>query len=206
MKLQNRVNPEGEICFSTARGTLMGNRGCLHDNNQKIRYSSKGDAWVTCLLSFKERKRELMQPGKYTELFFLDEATALAAGHRPCWECRRENYKNFLAAWPTQGELIRAADVDNVLKQERKKDVRAQASDLAQLPDSVMVKEISTGRYYLLREQHAFLWSFNGYELSLPREELTGEFKVLTPASTIATIRNGYRPEIHSTITNLKPC
>lgn len=122
MRFQNRVNPEGEICFSSEKGTLMGNRGCLHDDEQKIRYSSKRDAWVTCLLSFKERRRKLMQPGQYTELFFLDEATALAAGHRPCAECRRERYKQFLAAWPSLGDGIRAADVDRALKQERAKD------------------------------------------------------------------------------------
>lgn len=197
MRYQNRVNPEGEICFSSEKGTLMGNRGCLHDDDQKIRYNSKRDAWVTCLLSFKERRRELMQPGLYTELFFLDEATALAAGHRPCAECRRERYKEFLAAWPTQGESVRAADVDRALKQERAMDIRVNASALSQYPDGVMVKQVARGQYFLLFGKEAFLWSFGGYDLSISVLEMSGEFRVLTPGSTIAAIRNGYHPDIH---------
>lgn len=200
MRFQNRVNPEGEICFSSEKGTLMGNRGCLHDDDQKIRYSSKRDAWVTCLLSFKERRRRLMQPGQYTELFFLDEATALAAGHRPCAECRRERYKQFLAAWPTFGEGIRAADVDRALKQERARDIRVDASALSQYPDGVMVKAVSSGQYFLLFGNEAFLWSFGGYKSPAPMVEMTGEFRILTPASTIEAIRNGYYPDIHQSV------
>lgn len=200
MRFQNRVNPEGEICFSSEKGTLMGNRGCLHDDEQKIRYSSKRDAWVTCLLSFKERRRKLMQPGQYTELFFLDEATALAAGHRPCAECRRERYKQFLAAWPSLGDGIRAADVDRALKQERAKDIRVDASALSQYPDGVMVKEVSSGQYFLLFGNEAFLWSFGGYKSPAPMLEMTGEFRILTPASTIEAIRNGYYPDIHQSV------
>lgn len=200
MKFQNRVNPEGEICFSSERGTLMGNRGCLHDDGQKVRYSTKRDAWVTCLLSFKERKRELMQPGQYTELFFLDEATALAAGHRPCAECRRDRYKQFLAAWPVQGDSVRAADVDKALKRERAGDIRIPANQLTAYPNGVMVKEVMSGRYYLLRESYAFLWTFGGYQSPVMKAELKGEFRVLTPASTVATIENGYRPEVHPSV------
>lgn len=198
MKFQNRVNPEGEICFSSEKGTLMGNRGCLHDDDQKIRYNSKRDAWVTCLLSYKERRRELMQPGQYTELFFLDEATALAAGHRPCAECRREPYKHFLTAWPTLGEGIRAAAVDRALKQERARVIRVDASALSQFPDGVIVKEVFSGQYFLLFGNEAFQWSFGGYKPPVPILEMTGEFRILTPASTIEAIRNGYHPDIHS--------
>ena len=200
MSFQNRVSPEGEICFSSERGTLMGNRGCLHDADQKIRYSTKRDAWVTCLLSFKARKRELMQPGQYTELFFLDEATALAAGHRPCAECRRERYKQFLAAWPAKGDVVRAADVDKALKRERADDIRVPANQLSSYPDGVMVKEVMSGRYYLLRGSHAFPWTFGGYQSPMKKAELKGEFRVLTPASTVAAIQNGYRPEIHPSV------
>ena len=99
MPLQNRITPEGDICVSNARGTLMGNRGCLHDDQKRIISRSKRDAWVTCALSFKGIRRPLMAPGSYTELFFLDEATALAAGHRPCATCRRDRYDAFMAAW-----------------------------------------------------------------------------------------------------------
>lgn len=200
MKFQNRVNPAGEICYSSDRGTLMGNRGCLHDNDQKIRYSSKRDAWVTCLLSFKERKRELMQPGQYTELFFLDEATALAAGHRPCAECRRERYKQFIAAWPAQGDGVRAADVDKALKRERTEDIRVPATQLSSYPDGVMVKEVTSNRYYLLRGKQAFPWTFGRYQSPVPKVELKGEFRILTPASTVAAFQNGYRPEVHPSV------
>ena len=99
MHRQNRVDPEGALVAVAARGTLMGNRGCLHDDGGNIVRQSARDAWVTCLLSFKERQRQIMQPGHYTELFFLDEATALAAGHRPCSECRRERYVAYQEAW-----------------------------------------------------------------------------------------------------------
>ena len=198
MRFQNRVNPEGEICFASERGTLMGNRGCLHDDTQKIRYTSKRDAWVTCLLSFKERKRELMQPGQYTELFFLDEATALAAGHRPCAECRRERYKQFLAAWPSQDSGVRAENIDRVLKSERAEDVRVPASKLVQLPNGAMAKEMSgVGQYFLLFGEWAFPWSFGRYGPPVPKSSLGGTFRVLTPTSTIAAIENGYRPETH---------
>src|SRR5258707_3661680 len=98
--LQNRVNPWGELFRTPARGTMMGNRGrTLHNAQQEIVRSYGGKRWICCLLEFKGRRRQIMSPGQYTELFFLDEATAFAAGHRPCAECRRERYKAFRAAW-----------------------------------------------------------------------------------------------------------
>jgi len=99
--LQNRVTPRGDIIATPARGTLMGNRGCLHDEARRIVRPIVGGyrAWVTCVLTFKGRRRPVMRPGRYTELFFLDEATALAAGHRPCAECQRQRYQLFRAHW-----------------------------------------------------------------------------------------------------------
>ena len=197
MPLQNRVNPEGVICHSSARGTLMGNRGCLHDESQNIVSSSKRDAWVTCLLEFKGRKRPLMKPGQYTELFFLDEATALAAGHRPCAECRRERYRAFLGAWPEA--RAKAGDVDKTLKRERANDSRKvmSADQLSTLPDGALVKHLESGSFYLLHSGAAYLWSFAGYGARVPLQSLSGEFRLLTPASTIAALKNGYRPDIH---------
>lgn len=197
MPFQNRVNPEGAICHSTARGTLMGNRGCLHDGRGNIVSNSKRDAWVTCLLEFKERKRALMQPGQYTELFFLDEATALAVGHRPCAECRRERYKAFLAAWPETG--AKAGDIDACLKRERSDGQRPLLSvdQLRTLPDGVLVKHLSSGTFYLLLGGDAYAWSFSGYGARQPLLTLSGQFRVLTPASTVAAMKNGYRPDIH---------
>ena len=121
MPRQNRVTPFGEIVASSARGTLMGNRGCLHDASGRIVRQTRVNAWIYCLLEFKGRHRAVMSPGKYTELFFLDEATALAAGHRPCFECQRPRAEEFMRCWGaanarmTAGERLRVGIVDTVL-------------------------------------------------------------------------------------------
>jgi hypothetical protein len=100
MPLQNRVSPRGEIIVSPARGTFMGNRGgVLHNERRQIVRPYASRRWITCLLEFKGRRRTVMSPGRYTELFFLDEAVALAAGHRPCAECRRDRFNAFRDAW-----------------------------------------------------------------------------------------------------------
>src|SRR5215204_4373861 len=99
MPLQNRVTPLGALIADPARGLLYGNRGCLHDRQGTIRRSFAVKRWIACRLEFKGRKRPLLRPGRYTELFFLDEATAFAAGHRPCAECRRADFNRFREAW-----------------------------------------------------------------------------------------------------------
>ena len=99
MPLQNRVDPHGAIFRSPARGTFMGNRGALHNDRQEIVRPFKVERWIACVLEFKGRQRTVMAPGRYTELFFLDEAVALAAGHRPCAECRRDRFNAFRKAW-----------------------------------------------------------------------------------------------------------
>src|SRR5919204_6549006 len=101
MPRQNRVTPFGEIVATPERGTLMGNRGVLHDGEGRIRRPWQLRRWLVCVLDLKGRKRRVMTPGRYTELFFLDEATALAAGHRPCAECRRARFLAFCSAWGT---------------------------------------------------------------------------------------------------------
>jgi hypothetical protein len=99
MPRQNRVTPLGELIADPGRGLVYGNRGCLHDGEGRIRRSHNGKRWIACRLEFKGRRRPLMRPGRFTELFFLDEATAFAAGHRPCAECRREDYNRFVSIW-----------------------------------------------------------------------------------------------------------
>jgi len=123
MTLQNRVTPFGEIVAVPARGTLMGNRGCLHDAERRIVASSARVAWVTCRLEWNGIRRQIMAPGKYTELFFLDEATALAAGHRPCGDCRGERLLEFERAWAAgvagrSGEVALVQTIDPVMQQE----------------------------------------------------------------------------------------
>ena len=97
--LQNRVDPQGNIIATSASGAWMGNRGQLHGKGKHILRPYKLKAWITCLLEFKGWKRQVMSPNLYTELFFLDEATAFAAGHRPCFECRRKDYDRFKSCW-----------------------------------------------------------------------------------------------------------
>lgn len=202
MPLQNRVNPSGEILVSSERGTLMGNRGCLHDANRKIVATSKRTAWVACLLEFKGRKRPLMQPGQYTELFFLDEATALAAGHRPCAECQRPRYKKFLAAWPhgQEGKMPRACDVDLTLKYERGRQVRLTASSLHLLPTGTFVQDLETQEYYLLHAGSSYRWSFGGYGAPRPMSQFRENVALITPMSTLETFKNGYLPTVHPSV------
>ncbi len=199
MPLQNRINPEGDICFSPARGTLMGNRGCLHNEAREIVSRSKRDAWVTCLTEFQNRKRQLMDAGNYTELFFLDEATALAAGHRPCATCRRDRYDAFLSAWSRGncgGAKVLAGEVDRQLKVDRAPTARTSVTDLASLPDGTIVKENRTGKCYLVFEGCLYLWSFDGYGPALASISVPGPLIVLTPACTVKAIQHGYEVEI----------
>jgi hypothetical protein len=114
MSRQNRVMPFGEIIATPERGTFMGNRGVLHDDAGRIRRPWQVKRWLLCLLEFRGRKRTVMTPHRYTELFFLDEATGLAAGHRPCLECRRERFNAFVKAWPREARsLLTAAVIDD---------------------------------------------------------------------------------------------
>jgi hypothetical protein len=145
MPLQNRVTPTGEIIADPARGTLMGNRGILHDADRRLGSARwRHPHWICCRLRFKGRRREVMAPRRYTELFFLDEATALAAGHRPCAECRREDFRRFQAAWrDAVGAEIAAAAIDRALHAARidpqtRRQTRFEAA-LADLPDGAFV-------------------------------------------------------------------
>src|SRR5437762_13426760 len=125
MPRQNRVTPFGEIIATQGRGTFLGNRGVLHDGAGHVKRAWQLKRWLVCVLEFRGRKRQVMTPGHYTELFFLDEATALAAGHRPCAECRRERFNAFRKAWrsahPGAGasSLPTADEIDRRLHAER---------------------------------------------------------------------------------------
>lgn len=200
MPLQNRVHPDGEICFSDARGTLMGNRGCLHDDQKRIISRSKRDAWVTCVLSFKGIRRPLMAPGSYTELFFLDEATALAAGHRPCATCRRDRYDAFMTAWARGnrgGAKVLAGEVDKQMKLDRVPGGHRRVTSLSGLPGGVVVKVESEDACYLISGSYARAWSFAGYGPAIPMESMNGSFIILTPECTINAIKQGYEVSMH---------
>jgi len=193
---QNRVTPFGELIATEHRGTLTGNRGCLHDAAKRIRRNFVGQRWIHCLLEFKDRNREIMTPGHYTELFFLDEATALAAGHRPCAECQRERFTLFRAHWPGQS----AVAIDEVLHAERLdgKLKRTYAARLGELPDGVMVavKE----QAFLIDKQSLLRWTPDGYgERTVGAPET--EVRVLTPPSIVRAIAAGYPVGLHPSAT-----
>jgi hypothetical protein len=208
--LQNRVTPLGDLIRTPARGALMGNRGRLHDADRRIvrRVASGYRAWVTCRLSFRGRHRTVMAPGRYTELFFLDEATALAAGHRPCGECRREDFRRFRAAWllgnPDRGlgPGVPVAAIDRELHRDRLgADGRSvtYTALLDSLPDGVFVRGTSDGESLLVWRESHVPWSPAGYGTPRPRRR-GGRVTVLTPRSTVAAIAAGYAPGVHPSV------
>ena len=207
MPRQNRVTPFSTIEAVPARGTLMGNRGILHDDRGVLGLARwRHPHWVTCLLEFKSRWRPVMTAHAYTELFFLDEATAFAAGHRPCAECRRPDYLRFLDAWAkatglTDRSALRAVAVDRVLHPQRiRKGSRAQAmhrADLADLPDGCFVRLPDGPHAWVVAGAKILRWSHAGYDLARPRRRL--DVEVLTPRASVAAFRAGYRPMLHPT-------
>lgn len=207
MPSQNRVAPSGEIVAVPERGTFLGNRGVLHDAEGRIKRAWQVRRWLVCELEFRGRKRTVMTPGSYTELFFLDEATALAAGHRPCAECRHARFLDFCTAWrsayPVDDASQRAAadEIDSRLHAERLNPDRSKrtfTTALDELPDGVFVTLGASGaQAYLVWGDGLLPWSPGGY--GQPRHRLQGvSVIVLTPPSTVAAIRAGYVPEVHA--------
>lgn len=192
MPLQNRVDPFGNIIRTAARGTFMGNRGgALHNQAREIVRAYKTRRWITCVLEFRGRHRSIMSPGRYTELFFLDEAVAFAAGHRPCAECRHQRYKAFKDVWRHQ---MSADEIDIVLHAARMRD-RWSKAPLDRLPDGAFV-EID-GCAWLVWNGALLLWSPEGYigRIKPPEDRIVS---VLTPRPIVDCFRRGYTPEIHA--------
>lgn len=202
--LQNRVTPAGEIVADPARGLLMGNRGCLHGPDRRLggaRWRSK--LWICCVLDWRGRRRDPMPPGRWTALFFLDEATALAAGHRPCGYCRRADYLAFAHAWQRARDLPvrpKAGQMDTVLHAERvdsrSRRQRTWPARVEDLPDGVMIRH--AGVVGLLVGGAVAPWSMTGYGPPLPLPKGT-PIESLTPPATVAAIAAGYRPLLHPT-------
>ena len=191
--LQNRVDPYGELFATPARGALMGNRGGrFHRSDRTLgRRRWAGKQWIVCLCAFKGRRRAVWGEG-YTELFFLDEVTALAAGHRPCFECRRAEAEAFRRAFGIGARLC-AADIDAILHRERLENgaKRLWDSPIERLPDGAMIER--DGRAFALRGDAMLPWSFAGYGASQPRPR-AGLARVLTPPSIVRALGAGYRP------------
>jgi len=202
--LQNRVTPTGEIVSDPGRGLLMGNRGCLHGPDRTLgvaRWRSK--LWICCVLSWNNVRRDPMPPGRWTALFFLDEATALAAGHRPCGYCRRQEFLAFAEAWRRARGLAqrpRATAMDARLHAERV-DPRSRRqltrpAVVGQLPEGVMIRH--RGVVGLLAGGRFFPWSFGGYLPPVTLRPAT-PVELLTPPATVAALAAGYRPLLHPT-------
>lgn len=200
--LQNRVDPFGDIIKTKARGLWMGNRGILHNEHKKLLRPFKLKAWITCKLQFNGRKREVMAPNRYTELFFMDEATSFAAGHRPCFECRREDYKRFKTLWlkgnPEYNfdEKTSIQKIDDILHVERMKADKSKVTfneHPENLPDGTLI--LYNDQPYLVSGGLIYLWSPFGYEgrIGLPD---VATLPVLTPRSIVNTFRAGYSPQI----------
>lgn len=211
--LQNRVAPDGSLHRSDARGLFTGNRGIVHDPESKTLLGRRWTtaSWIICACEWKGRKRQVWgrngptgQAG-WTELFFLDEITALAAGHRPCFECRRQEALAFSDAFARGNGLARAraADMDRILHGERLVSRRMSAeviaaAKLAGLPDATMVR--AGGQYFALSGGNALAWDFHGYGTpvaiaAIARRQVT----LVTPPTTICALAAGYRPRWHPT-------
>jgi hypothetical protein len=187
MPLRNRVTPLGELVAHPARGLVYGNRGCLHDADGRIRRAYAVRRWIACRLEFKDRRRTpKLQPGRFTELFFLDEATAFAAGHRPCAECRREDYNRFMALVGASG----ADAVDARLHAERihGRDRRLHDAALDELPDGAFV--LHAGAPHLVLGDRLLAWSPAGYTAAQPRP--SGRAQLITPPSLVGVLRAGW--------------
>lgn len=208
MPLQNRVTPDSQIIAVRSRGTLMGNRGgVMHRDDKTLgpkRWVTK--QWIACRLSYKGRWREVMGPDSYTELFFLDEASAFSAGHRPCYECRRRDAVEFSEIWGdvhANGGRAKASDIDTVLHAERltaegrKATFQARIGDL---PTGTMIKRPEG--VYLILASRLLLWSPDGYMSAIPADP-DQQVEVLTPPSIIAVFRDGYDADVHESALEL---
>jgi len=197
MALQNRVTPLGELVADPARGLVYGNRGCLHDAAGRVRRRYQVKRWIACRLRFRDRRRSpLLQPGRYTELFFLDEATALAAGHRPCAECRRADYERFSSLWHARHGESGADTIDARLHAERvdaeTRGHRLHSVDLAGLPDGAFVLHLGVPKLVLGKTLRG--WSPAGYTTAEARPQ--GPGALITPPSLVAILRSDWRPDV----------
>jgi hypothetical protein len=199
MPLQNRVTPLGELVAEPGRGLVYGNRGCLHDENGRIRRHSNGKRWIACRLEFRGwLRRPLLQPGRFTELFFLDEATAFAAGHRPCALCRRGDYQRLVALWRELHPGEAGADtIDEGLHAERlSPHTRAQLhhrAPLDELPDGTFV--LHRDAPYLVHGERLLRWTTDGYGSPVERRGRR-EVAVITPPSLVSVLRAGWQPVV----------
>jgi hypothetical protein len=189
--LRNRVTPLGDLIADPARGLVYANRGCLHDATGAIRRRYNGKRWIACRLEFRGRRRHpLLQPGRFTELFFLDEATAFAAGHRPCALCRHEDYARFVEIWGGRHTGQRGADaIDAQLHEERVDPAtrahRVHHAPFDDLPDGAFVLDGDAAS--LVLGPSLLTWTPAGYVDDRPRPS-RGTATLVTPPSLLAVL------------------
>lgn len=214
LKLQNKVDPWGNLSVASEHGAWLGNRGILHNDQKQIVKPSKPwqhNCWITCLPKFTKKdntniRRELFSEGRYSELFILDEATAFAAGHRPCGECRNKRYKEFKSAWfaansdVVSSESPQSQEMDKILQKQRaipgggKQTYKA---SIESLPAGTMIE--LDGAAFLIWRDNLYRWSFAGYSLDDKKVPATSIVQVLTPESIVRTFASGFIPEVHVT-------
>jgi hypothetical protein len=197
MPLRNRVTPLGDLVAEPGRGLVYGNRGCLHDKRGRIRRRYAGKRWIACRLRFRGWHREpLLQPGRFTELFFLDEATAFAAGHRPCALCRREDYLRFGEIWRSLHPGETGADAIDARLHAERVDPRTRGrllheAPLDELPDGAYV--LREGRPFLVIGGELLRWTSAGYDVRVPRPA-RARTTLITPPSLVEVLLAGWRP------------
>jgi hypothetical protein len=212
MPLQNRVSPFSTLTATPERGAWTGNRGVIHDAHKEIVRNHAVKYWITCVLEYKNFQRKVMTPNRWTELFFLDEATAFAAGHRPCGFCRYPDFKRFKTLWLVANSKRYALEentkidvIDALIHQERLEGNGVQKtfkSILITLPNGTLINLDKTTKAYLWYQENLYEWSFGGYTKVLEFDK-NQEVNVLTPFSYVETFRAGYLPQIHASVENV---
>ncbi len=209
MPRRNRVDPFGDLHAVPARGMLTGNRGCLVDEDRRLVRHHRGNLWIICVTSYRDWRSPLDEPGHWTPLFFLDDAVALAAGHRPCGLCRRHDYLSYRRAL-TMGldadQAIPATEQNRMLAAERLRrgrgidraaDRKTWAEDISALPDGTVIVE--AGAPLLVLENSLFEFDFGGWRSPVRRPE-GGQVVVLTPPTSVVALRHGFAPRLHDSI------
>ena len=200
---RNRVDPFGDLHAVPHRGRFTGNRGCLVDDAGTVVRHHRGDLWITCVTAFRGRRVGLARPGRWTPVFFMDDAVALAAGHRPCGECRYAAYRSYRdAVADAVGHPVRAEELNKRLRAERLRSGRglARAADrrtwtapAREVPDGAVV--VLDGVARLVRGERLLAFSFTGWCDPVPRS--AQELVVLTPPTSVLALRGGFHPELH---------
>jgi hypothetical protein len=203
---RNRVDPSGDLHAVPARGLFTGNRGCLVDGAGEVVRHHRGNLWITCVTRFRDRRVGLARPGRWTPLFFLDDAVALAAGHRPCGECRHAAYLSYReAVAAARGDQVRAGDLNRLLAAERLRrgrglarggDRRTWTARAADLPDGTVV--ITDGPR-LVRGPRLLAFGFAGWRDAVARPDR--RLTVLTPPTSVSALRHGFTPVLHPSAT-----